>query len=227
MRKQNIDEILLNETEFYDYKAPHFILLNKHKITTVGELLNEELMRPVYKNVKMDTRRLLNNFIKVVRYKYLGEKLPWSELLDEKLYIRPELFLDFYLNNDEKKRFSLFGFLNMTAADERKILEALNKDVCFKNEIAYGDVRVIDLLKKISLAYIDVIPQYKDLIRSYMALYRNRKSRLKLDIGNAATKRLESANIVLIDSKVNLDALEYKTVENGKTYQKRKNTSLN
>ena len=115
----------------------------------------------------------------------------------------------------------------MTAADERKILEALNKDVCFKNEIAYGDVRVIDLLKKISLAYIDVIPQYKDLIRSYMALYRNRKSRLKLDIGNAATKRLESANIVLIDSKVNLDALEYKTVENGKTYQKRKNTSLN
>ena len=182
MKKYDLENITLKETGLFNIQASYGRSLYAHNITTVAELFDEELMKPVYETLQVDTRRLLYNAILILQYRYKGILLPKYDLLDKKLYLKSDLLLRqnsnmlFYLDEDEKERFSLFSLLNMNYLDENRIMNALNNDDTLRITILNSDFKVVDLLDWILKNHKNDVPKYKDLIATYVKAYKRRNA---------------------------------------------------
>ncbi len=84
MEKQDLNNILLTDTEFYSKYGSYVSGLKKHNITTVGQLLSQDVNDL---NLHFNTRIELSVFIDMLEYRYFGEPLPYVDLLDSKIII--------------------------------------------------------------------------------------------------------------------------------------------
>ena len=209
MKKYDLESITLKETKLFNANVSYGRSLYAHNIITVAQLFDEELMKPVYDTLQVDTRSLLYNAILILKYRYKGILLPKYDLLDKKLYLKNDLLKQnnnmlFYLDEDEKERFSLFNFLNMNYIDENRIMNALNKDDILRITILNTDFTVADLLDWILKYHKEDIPKYKDLVTAYIKAYKRRNAD-KFRVNAEAVRILEGEVTELINPTVEIE----------------------
>lgn len=111
MAKKDIKDLRIDETEFYDEYCVYNRILERHNITKVSQLLDEEFIKKIAKgSFGTYRKRQLNKLIELIRYKYLNEDgVTNTELLDEEVSIRRNV--EFY---KEKK----YGFSTLKLVPE-------------------------------------------------------------------------------------------------------------
>ncbi len=85
MKKSNLNEILINNSEFYNIEASYVGFLKKNNIKTISDLLDKNTEIIIEEKSYNDTRRKLRVLISLLRYKYFNEPLEIESLLDKKL----------------------------------------------------------------------------------------------------------------------------------------------
>ena len=178
MEKQELDSILLEDTEFYSKYNTYLTTLKKHNITTVGQLVK---LNTYDINVYSNTRDELTLFMNMLKYRYLNRPLPYGNLLDRKIRIdvakRGCYELSLPLENNDKDRpiieISLMKFLG--TRDRLLIysfIEVMNEPEI--NDIINGNPRLIDYLRWISISG-RTTKQSKSFANAYIEEYENDK----------------------------------------------------
>lgn len=85
MEKQNFNEILIRESEYYNSQSSYVSLFSRNNITTIDQLFDEHFWEFEANNVHKETRPQLTALISMLKYKYLGEPLCYAELMDNEI----------------------------------------------------------------------------------------------------------------------------------------------
>ena len=104
MQKKDYENILIKKTGFYIADYPYASILKKYNITTVGQILDKELMTSVIgKVINLETQRELMGLIKLIEYKYLGKSLPNDNILSKKIKSFSSTEKDILFHFDDEK----------------------------------------------------------------------------------------------------------------------------
>lgn len=204
--KKNLNELQIKDFEFYTgARAPYYNLLKKHNITTIGQLLNDDLMKPLILRCGEETRNNLNILIAMAKYEYLNIPLPGEALLDKKLIIDEKSFRLYVEVEDKlKKRFATEKFIPMF----RNSAEILEKDFFVETGIYDKNTKLIDYFKWLSIT--DNIFKPKTLIVSrivsiYIESYEKNKNmnNINNDVDTIESLRSLLANIIDVRDNLN------------------------
>ena len=87
MEKQNLNNVLLKDLEFYNPSATYVDLLNNKNIVTVEQLLTANKEKDFLNGYSGKSIYQLLGFISMIEYKYLGKSLLCDSLMDEHIDI--------------------------------------------------------------------------------------------------------------------------------------------
>ncbi|MCR4581307.1 MAG: hypothetical protein K5666_02220 [Bacilli bacterium] len=203
MENINLNEIQIKDFE-YHCKETSRNFLKRHNITTIAQLVDDDLMDQLLARCGPDTRIELRVMISLAKYKYLGIPLPLDALLDKKLIIEEYeegRFRFFVLVDNIKKKFFIREFLGIHDVSAKHI----ERDFVRKSGISGDDIKLIDFFKWISISgycgdYIERIAL------TYIESYEKSK---KADINPNDINTIESLKKQLadvLDMKKQLDA---------------------
>ena len=82
MKRENLDNIMLKDTIYYNNESSYVSTLKKHNITTVSELLNNNILDLRF---RYETKIQLLALINMLKYKYLKNPLPNLDLMDNEI----------------------------------------------------------------------------------------------------------------------------------------------
>lgn len=103
MEQIDLNQIKLEDTGIFRREAHSFCsAFSKNKITTVGQVLDDNLMSEIIQRCKTQTRKELKGFIALLKYKYLGIPLSNNDIL-EQCYFYPVDFASLGLNKFYQK----------------------------------------------------------------------------------------------------------------------------
>ncbi len=152
MDKSELRKKLIKYSEYYNPNCSYVGALNRNNITTIDQLLNEELMMDIMKQCHRQTRLQLMGFISMLKYKYLDEPLYVDVLLDKEIIIDDGVGYSLMLKNkDEKISVDIINVLGCPRGTGHVLIGTFNhiinnpllrKDV-FPNE----NIKLIDLFK--------------------------------------------------------------------------------
>lgn len=200
--KENLNELQIKDFEFYTgSKAAYYNLLKKHNITTIGQLLNDDLMKPLFLRCGEDTRNELNILIAMAKYEYLNIPLPGEALLDKKLIIDEKSFRLYVEVEDKfKKRFATDEFIPMGPYKAKR----LEKMFFVETEIYDENTKLIDYFKWLSISD-HCFETAQRIISIYIESYEKNKNmnNTNNDVDTIESLRSQLANI--IDMRDNLN----------------------
>lgn len=85
---ENINSLPLNETGLYPYPRCSFRkAFNEFNITSVGQVLDDNLMTKIMLQLPCEAREELEGTISLIKYKYLGVPILNDEIMNAKTYI--------------------------------------------------------------------------------------------------------------------------------------------
>ena len=149
----DLNSILLKDTEFYSRYGAYIGALKKFNITTVGQLLDQNINDI---NLHRGTYIELCVFINMLKYRYLGTPLPYGKLLDNEIMIgsvkkTPYNFEQVLPLVDDKKQTTHILYSRLLSTADRllvyKFLDAIKQD---KIRTYDGNIRLVDFLRWIS-----------------------------------------------------------------------------
>lgn len=82
MKKENLDNILLKDTIYYNSESSYVGTLKKHNINSVYELLNNTILDLRF---RYETKIQLLALINMLKYKYLKTPLINLDLMDKEI----------------------------------------------------------------------------------------------------------------------------------------------
>ena len=137
MEEQDLNKILLKDSEYYDPKAIYVQALKRHNITTVQQLFDIDVNVSQHRG----TRKQLRAFILMLKHKYLGEPLLYDAFLDDTVKFYSVFFIvgtDKYLYAD-----NCFGCNSSHIID---VIEAFAKEHS-KNLGEPFEIKLIDFFR--------------------------------------------------------------------------------
>ena len=226
MTMKYLNTLLLSDTEFYNKHASYVYSLKKYNITTVGQLVDDNIMAPIYNNICRHTKTQLQSLISLLKYVYLNEPLDIAEILNKKLYgvvskVQPYHweYYKLYLSEQHIYEFKLHDFFGVKYNDTYSLERLLTADSKLKEMIANIDFKVIDLLEWILNNYSETASEhkYKAIIETYINFYKkdNKEANSVFADGtieffrNNITKLVKQKNeidIQIVDMQRQLDA---------------------
>ena len=103
MEQIDLNQIKLEDTGIFKNENHSFCsAFSKNKITTVGQVLDDNLMSEIIQRCKTQTRKELKGFIALLKYKYLEIPLSNNDIL-EQCYFYPVDFASLGLNKIYQK----------------------------------------------------------------------------------------------------------------------------
>ena len=185
MEKKNFNEISLEDSGLYDkqYNPRFKSAFERHNITNVGQILDDDLMNEIIQHCPKATINSLRNFIDLFKYKYLGIPLSTNGILDEKYqdlseYELGKCFYSFYLKGqliiDPNIIRIIKKFLEIKKekidADKQR-LELIPKEtypseyvelktIIYNETLEFENLKIIDIIK-------GIVEDYKDSPHSY------------------------------------------------------------
>ena len=88
MEKQELNNILLKDLSLYDKRAKYTLTLKRYNITTVEQILNDELMTPILSRMNLESRLPLRTFISLLKCRYLDIPIDADDILNSKINIK-------------------------------------------------------------------------------------------------------------------------------------------
>lgn len=209
MTMKYLNTVLFSNTEFYNKYAIYMQMLKKHNITTVGQLVDDNIMAPIIVHAHHSTKIQLQVLISLLKYVYLNEPLDIMETLNKKLYITSYQSygvyqIYFYLDEQHIDDFRLYNFVGVKHYDIDDLLFLLGTDFELKDLIVNSDFKVIDLLEWIVNNYSEAVTKYKATIDTYIKFYKNNK-KMKLDVADESIESLRNNITKLVKQKDDID----------------------
>lgn len=208
MEKQELNNILLKDLSLYDKRAKYTLTLKRYNITTVGQILDDEIMMPILSRMNFESRYQLRTFISLLKCRYLDMPINADDILNSKISIKSndktnrDYFI-LYSENGKCHPFSLTGFLGFVDEDnDLKLMKLINQSI--KNRMNNFDFRVIDLFRWLIDKHGFEI-NYLASITTYIRSYEMDKEVLKLKLEEDAIRELENKKIKLIKKREKLD----------------------
>jgi hypothetical protein len=208
MEKQELNNILLKDLSLYDKRAKYTLTLKRYNITTVEQILNDELMTPILRRMNMESRLPLCTFISLLKCRYLDIPIDVDDILNSKINIKFNNSLNrdyfvLYSENGKCHQFSLTGFLGFVDEEnDLRLIKLINQSI--KNRMDNFDFRVIDLFRWLIDKHGFEI-KYLASITTYLRSYEMDKEVLKWKLEEDAIKGLENKKMKLIKKREKLD----------------------
>lgn len=135
MEQIDLNQIKLEYTGIFK-KGYHsfWSAFSKNKITTVGQVLDDNLMNKIIQRCKTKTRKDLKAFIDLLKYKYLGILLPNNDILEQN-YLYPVDFTSLGLEEGGWLKIKI----TITEKIENKSLIDFIKEEIFPNGNCFND----------------------------------------------------------------------------------------
>lgn len=197
-------EIELSTTLVYTYHYAFFDMFKKYNITTLGQVLDDNLMYGIMEKCRQKSRRELCSFISLMKYKYLNIPIPNDYLLDRKI-ATIEYTLDDTFGSLGFPELCIKDLKNQIQKQGNEILNITIKDF-FKRLISQGQCR--DATRKIIEIYLEASEKKNDLASNndYDTL-----KELKLQLENLIKIR-DDLDFEIKKFKVSLSKLEERSI---------------
>lgn len=215
MEKQNLNDILLKELEFYNPSATYVNFLNNKNITTVEQLLTASNESDFFKGYSGKTIYQMLGFISMLEYKYLGKPLLCDSAMDEHIDIENNSKRDSCCGTIHTK--SNNGEENLVCLDHlfgcprKKMIPVFDEFIYYANDeffsqkinLSKDNLKVIDFIRFVAGITKDrfkhIIPYAKAYVESY-----ERQQQLNNE-DTETIEALKSQLTNLIEKKDNLD----------------------
>ena len=197
-------EIELSTIGVYTYHYAFFDMFKKYNITTLGQVLDDNLMYGIMEKCRQKSRRELCSFISLMKYKYLNIPIPNDYLLDRKI-ATIEYTLDDTFGSLGFPELCIKDLKNQIQKQGNEILNITIKDF-FKRLISQGQCR--DATRKIIEIYLEASEKKNDLASNndYDTL-----KELKLQLENLIKIR-DDLDFEIKKFKVSLSKLEERSI---------------
>lgn len=177
MKNKDFSQIRLDDIDiFRDRSNGCYNILFTKKIRTLSQILDDDLMNSIMINCKRETRQVIDAYVSLAKYKYLGVPLACDEELEEEYawYHMPD-----------------FGFNKSIIFD---IQRCVNNDHIFEGKTVLEVFKIIaeDKDKKLSTFHHESI---KKIIKMYIESYE----KSKFDSKNDEKEPIEGKNLDEVD----------------------------
>ncbi len=204
METPNLNEISLKETGLYSTYDRFYATFRNRKISTVADVLNEELMQDVLRKVSTKTRKELNGFISLIKYKYQGILIVDDSFLEHPLSFQvkssgfieiPELdSLGFNTSKKGRLRYLIaYAFKNNMISPKTTFID------CFK--LFTSDDRMINALNSLSVKEENT--RFLAILQIYVEYYEEKQ---KLTGDEATIRILKSQLMGLVNMRDTLES---------------------
>ena len=103
MEKQDLSKLLIKDSEYYDSNCAYNGVLKKKGITTIDQLLNDDVVASIMSQCQRNTRLQLLGFISMLKYKYANEPLCNEALLDKEIMFISDMSNALVLRNGTQR----------------------------------------------------------------------------------------------------------------------------
>lgn len=206
MEKTDLNQIKLEDTGIFEkYKNNFSSILKNNDITTVGQVLDDNLMHEIMKKCKTKTRIELRGFIALLKYKYLEIPLSNKDILEQ----RPEKDMSprYNYNINEPEYFYPIDFSELGLHKSYKL--ALKYEVRNLKKEKIENKQLIEFIKEIinSEKYCGA-PEFIEILRLHVESYDKSKQLTQPTINqetqteNKNTPQLEHDILVILKDQL-------------------------